>query len=145
MLELLHAWVLFPVALGLAGYGLGLLAEEASGRRMPWVLLLPTGVAAVIVIGAIITSWSATAPAAVWVVGVLAVIGLVRRGLSRRIDPWALGAAVAVLLVYGAPVLLSGQATFTGFIKLDDTSTWLGFTDQVMSHGREVASVPQST
>jgi hypothetical protein len=78
-------------------------------------------------------------------VGVLAVIGLVRHDRSRRIDPWALGAAVAVLLVYGAPVLLSGQATFTGFIKLDDTSTWLGFTDQVMSHGREVASVPQST
>jgi hypothetical protein len=112
---------------------------------MPGVLLVPTGLAAVIVIGAIITSWSATAPAAVWVVGILAVIGLVRHGRSRRIDPWGVGAAVAVLLAYGAPVLLSGQATIAGFIKLDDTSTWLGFMDQVMSHGREVANLPKST
>jgi hypothetical protein len=145
LLALLHAWVLFPAALGLAGYGLGLLAEEASGRRMPGALLVPTGLAAVIVIGAIITSWSWSAPAAVWVVGVVAVIGLIRHGRSRGIDRWALAAAVAVLLAYGAPVLLSGEATFTGFIKLDDTSTWLAFTDQVMSHGREVTKLPRST
>jgi len=149
LLALLHAWVLFPVALGLAAYGLGLLAEEASGRRMPGVLLVPTGLAGVIVIGAIVTSWSATAPAAAPIVAALAVIGLViglvRHGRSRRIDPWALLAALGVLLAYGAPVLLSGEATFTGFIKLDDTATWLGFTDQVMSHARAVANLPPST
>jgi hypothetical protein len=146
LLALLHAWVLFPVALGLAGYGLGLLAEEASGRRLPWELLVPTGLAGVIVIGGIVTSWSATADLAVWVVGILAVIGLVRHtAWRRRVDGWALLAAVAVLLAYGAPVLLSGQATFNGVIKLDDTATWLGFTDQVMSHAREVANLPKST
>jgi hypothetical protein len=145
LLALLHAWVLFPAALGLAGYGLGLLAEEASGRKMPGALLVPTGLAGVIVVGGIVTSWEATAPLAVWVVGVLALIGLVRHGRSRRIDPWALSAAVAVLLAYGAPVLLSGQATFAGFIKLDDTATWLAFTDQVMSHARAVANLPKST
>jgi hypothetical protein len=145
LLDLLHAWVLFPVALGLAGYGLGLLAEEASGRKLPGALLVPTGLAGVIAIGGIVTSWEATAPVAVWVVGVLALIGLVRHGRSGRIDRWALVAAVAVLIAYGAPVLLSGQATFAGFIKLDDTSTWLGFTDQVMSHARAVAHLPAST
>jgi hypothetical protein len=145
LLALLHAWVLFPAAVGLAGYGLGLLADEASGRRMPGALLVPTGLAGVIVIGGIVTSWEATASLAVWVVGVLALIGLVRHGRSRRIDRWAFLAAVALLLAYGAPVLLSGQATFTGFIKLDDISTWLGFTDQVMSHAREVANLPKST
>jgi hypothetical protein len=149
LLDLLHAWVLFPAAICLAGYGLGVLAEEASGRRMPWALLVPTGLAAVIVIGGIITSWAATASLAVPVVAVLAVIGvvigLVRHGRSRRIDPWALLAALGVLLAYGAPVLLSGEATFAGFIKLDDTATWLGFTDQVMSHGRAVGNLPPST
>jgi hypothetical protein len=145
LLALLHAWVLFPAAIGLAGYGLGLLVEEASGRRMPGALLVPTGLAGVIAIGGIITSWAATAPLAVPVVAVVAVIGLVRHGRSRRVDPWALLAAVGVLLAYGAPVLLSGQATFTGFITLDDTATWLGFTDQVMSHGRVVANLPSST
>jgi hypothetical protein len=144
MLALLHAWVLFPAALGLAGYGLGLLAEEAAGRRIPGALLVPVGLAAVIVIGGIVTSWAATASLAAPVVAVVAVVGLVRHGRSRRVDPWALAAALGVLLVYGAPVLLSGQATFTGFIKLDDTATWLGFTDQVMAHGRAVAGLTPS-
>ena len=47
---------------------------------------------------------------------------------------------VGVLLVYGAPVLLSGQATFTGYIKLDDTATWFNVIDNVMSHARSVGS-----
>jgi hypothetical protein len=144
LLALLHAWVLFPAALGLAGYGLGLLVEEASGRRLPGALVVPTGLAAVIVLGSIITSWAATAPLATPVVAVVAVIGLVRHGRSRRVDPWALLAAIGVLLAYGAPVLLSGQATIAGFIKLDDTATWLGFTDQVMSHGRALGNLPPS-
>ena len=42
-------------------------------------------------------------------------------------------------------MLLSGQATFTGFIKLDDTATWFNVIDNVMSHGRSVAAKPPST
>jgi hypothetical protein len=145
LLDLLHAWILFPAALGLAGYGLGLLVEEACARPIAGALLVPLGLAAVIVLGSIITSSSATADLAVPVIAVLAVIGLVRHGRSRRLDRWALSAAIGVLLVYGAPVLLSGQATFTGFITLDDTSTWLAFTDQVMSHGRAFSNLPPST
>ena len=53
----------------------------------------------------------------------------------RRVGRWPLLAAVGVLLVYGAPVLLSGQATFTGYIRLDDTATWFNVIDNVMSHG----------
>jgi len=41
-----------------------------------------------------------------------------------------------VLIVYGAPVLLFGQATSLGFIKLDDTATWFNIIDHVMSHAR---------
>ena len=58
---------------------------------------------------------------------------------------WPLLAAVGVLLAYGAPVLLSGQATFLGFIRLDDTATWFNIIDHVMSHGRSVAALPNST
>jgi hypothetical protein len=144
LLALLHAWVLFPAVLGLAGYGLGLLVEEARGRRLPGALLVPVGLAAVIAIGGILTSWSATASLAPAVVAVVALVGLVRHGRSRRPEPWAALAAVGVLLAYGAPVLLSGQATFTGYIKLDDTATWFAFADQVISHGRAVASLPAS-
>ena len=65
-----------------------------------------------------------------------------RRGAGRARDraalvaggPLAAAGALAILLVYGAPVLLSGQATFTGYIKLDDTATWLNIVDHAMTN-----------
>ena len=33
--------------------------------------------------------------------------------------------------------LASGDATFGGYIKLDDTATWMALTDRVMEHGRK--------
>jgi hypothetical protein len=42
-------------------------------------------------------------------------------------------------------VIFSGEPTFTGFIKLDDTSTWLAMTDRVLSHGHSLAGLPLST
>jgi hypothetical protein len=50
-----------------------------------------------------------------------------------------------VLFVYGAPVILSGEATFLGYVRLDDTATWLAFTDQLFDHGRALGLLPTST
>ena len=36
-----------------------------------------------------------------------------------------MAAAAAVFVVYAAPIVLSGEPTIAGFIKLDDTATWL--------------------
>ena len=63
----------------------------------------------------------------------------------RRAEPWALGCAVAVFAVYGAPVLLSGDATFSGYIKLDDTATWMAFTDRTMEIGRSLDGLAPSS
>src|SRR5439155_26240110 len=41
--------------------------------------------------------------------------------------------------------VLSGAATFTGYIKLDDTATWLALTDRVMAHGHSLAGLPPSS
>jgi hypothetical protein len=49
-----------------------------------------------------------------------------------------------VFCVDAAPIVLSGQATFAGFLKLDDTSTWMALTDRVMTHGRSLAGLPPS-
>ncbi|MGH2962198.1 MAG: hypothetical protein ACRDL3_08410, partial [Solirubrobacterales bacterium] len=62
-----------------------------------------------------------------------------------RVEPWAAAAAVGVFATFGAPVLLSGEATFTGYIKLDDTATWLALTDGVLEHGRSAAALPPSS
>jgi hypothetical protein len=114
--------------------------------RLPQPLLLPAGMAAVIVIAQITV---ATVPRATTpVVVAAAVAGIVLRPpwrTSWRELRWPLGAAAAVFLLYAAPVVLSGQATFAGYIKLDDTATWFALTDRVMDHGRSVAGLPVST
>ena len=56
-----------------------------------------------------------------------------------RPDPWAVALAGALLLVYGAPVILSGHATFAGYLKLDDTATWLSIVDRLLAHGRSLS------
>src|SRR5919199_1192709 len=44
-----------------------------------------------------------------------------------------------------APIVLSGQPTFAGYISLDDTATWMALTDRVMGHGRSLAGLPPSS
>jgi hypothetical protein len=97
--------------------GSGALVQRAAGTQVNGALLLPLGLAAALVIAGTLTAFSAAALAAVPVMAVGAVAGLLLAE-RWRLGRWPLLAAVGVLLVYGAPVLLSGQATFTGFIKL---------------------------
>ena len=42
-------------------------------------------------------------------------------------------------------MIFSGEATFAGYVKLDDTSTWLAFTDHVLAHGHSVAGLAPSS
>ena len=145
-MSLILSWVLFPLVLAAIGAGWGALVERAAGARVNDALLLPLGLAAALVLAGTLTAFAATAPAAVPAVAVGAAAGLLLAWTGkRRLGRWPLLAAVGVLLVYGAPVLLSGQATFTGFIRLDDTATWFNVVDHVMSHGRSVAGLPPST
>jgi hypothetical protein len=144
-LSLIVSWVLFPLVLAAVGAGWGVLVERLAGIRTG-VLVVPLGLAATIVLASLLTAWSPTAPAAVPVVGVGALAGIVVAWpVWRGIAKWPALAAVGALLVYGAPVLLSGSATFAGYVRLDDTATWLALTDQVFSHGRSLASLPPST
>ncbi len=144
-LSLIVSWVLFPLVLAAVGAGWGVLVERLAGVRAG-VLLVPLGLAAALVVASLLTAWSAIAPAAVPVVGVGAVAGLAIGWPSRgRITKWPAFAALGALLIYAAPVLLSGSATFAGYVRLDDTATWLGITDHVMSHGRSLSDLPPST
>ena len=53
--------------------------------------------------------------------------------------------AVAVFAVFAAPVVLAGEPTFAGYIKLDDTATWFAITDRVMEHGRSLDGLAPSS
>src|SRR6476469_3322860 len=105
---MLLAWIVFPLVLALLSFGCGLLVERASGISLPGPLLVPLGLALLIVEADLVTMRDATAPLAI----PLAIAGFGLRVRRLRLDAWAIGAAVAVFAVYAAPIVLSGEATF---------------------------------
>ncbi|MGD0166179.1 MAG: hypothetical protein ABSC51_02660 [Gaiellaceae bacterium] len=143
-------WLVFPLLLALLTIGCGLLVETVAGRRLPAPLVLPVGLAMLIVAASFATEWAASARLAVPLVIVLTVAGF---GLSDRWhksyrrgrSAWAFLVALASYAVYSAPVVLSGQASFAGYMKLDDTATYLALVDRAMEHGRSLAGLAPST
>ncbi len=134
-MSLIQAWLVFPLILAAIGLGWGSVVERIFGIRVHGGLLLPLGLATALVLGGTFAAFSFAIPAAVPVIAVGAVVGLPFAWIDRRrLEPWALLAAAGVLLAYGAPVLLSGQATFAGFLRLDDTATWFNIADHLLTH-----------
>jgi len=58
---MIAAWVALPVVLLLLTVGCGLLVDRLSGHRMPGTLLLPAGLALLIVVAQFVTAISSTA------------------------------------------------------------------------------------
>ncbi len=146
-MSLFVAWVVYPLILALLCAGLGLLVDAIAGRRLPGALILPAGFAAMVVVGVATTASDATAELTVPLVVLLAALGAAAAVPWRfgRPDPWPTAAALGVFAVFAAPVVLSGHPTFAGYIKLDDTATWLALTDRVMEHGRSLSGLEPSS
>ncbi len=105
------------------------------------------GLAAIVVVGQFLTIADATAELTTPIVVALALVGAIAGARRRGSLPsrWAIAAAVGVFAVYAAPIVLSGEATFAGFIKLDDSASWMAFTDQLLEHGRDLDGLAPST
>ncbi|MFL5925067.1 MAG: hypothetical protein ACJ75Q_02635 [Gaiellaceae bacterium] len=126
--------------------GCGSLLELASGERLPRPLLLPAGLTVVILAAQFTTLTDATADLAGPLVVALALAGLLlTRWWRPRPRLWAPAATAGVFAVFAAPFVLSGRTTFGGYIKLDDTATYLAMTDRVMEHGRSLGGLAPST
>jgi hypothetical protein len=127
-------------------FGCGQLLEVAAGAKLPRPLRVPAGLTVVILAAQFATLTDATAELAAPLVVSLALAGLVLSPPWRtRLEGWAWVAASGVFAVFAAPIVLSGRATFAGYIKLDDTATYLAMTDRVMQHGRSLAGLAPST
>ncbi len=144
---MLISWVVFPAVMLALSAGCGLAVMRAGGSALPRPLVLPVGFAAVIVVASAATATRATAELAAPLVLALAVTGFLVAPdrLAWVPDRWAAGAGLGVYAVFGAPVLASGAATFTGYIQLDDIATWLAITDLAMDRGRDFAGLPASS
>src|SRR5215212_4762351 len=137
-MSLLLAWGAFPLLLVALGAGWGLLVERAVRTRIPRALIPGVGLCALIAVtepllligpaDRVATPVAAAGAALGWLV-TAAPWG--RPALGWAAGRWAMLAAVATFAVFAAPIVLSGQATFPGYIKLDDTATWLAMTDQI--------------
>lgn len=147
LVSLLASWIVFPALLAALCLGCGLLLEGVLRSRISGALLAPVGFAAIIVVASLTTISDLTANLTTPAVIGLAAAGFGLAGWNRlqRPDVALLTCAAAVYLVYLAPVALSGDATFAGYIKLDDTATWFAITDHVMEHGRNFTDLAPST
>jgi hypothetical protein len=145
-MTLFLAWVVFPIVLSLLSLGCGLLLETASGMRLPGALLLPGGFIVISIATYFAHMSNATAPLQTPLVILLSVTGYALSPPWKRFqfDGWLAGAAVGVFWVFAAPVVLAG-ATFAGYIKLDDTATFLAFLDRAANHGYGAAGLIPST
>jgi hypothetical protein len=150
----LLSWVVFPAALLLLGLGTGLLVEACAGRRLPGALLLPAGLATIVVAANLLTSIDSVAHLALLAVLVLALAGFalgwrrlgeIRVGLGTPTGRWPVLAAVGVFLAFAAPAALSGHQTFSGSLVLPDTSNQLQLSQRLSSSGREFQSLPPSS
>ena len=146
-MTLLVAWLLFPVVLGLLSLGCGLLLEQVAGMEIPAALLMPLGFVILSLATLFAHMSDRTADLGAPLVVVLALIGF---GLSLprrfgRVDGWLVATGAAVYGVFATPAVLTGRATFLGYIKLDDTATYLAMLDRATHHGYNAAGLAPST
>ena len=145
-MTLLIDWIFFPFVLVFLSLGCGLLVARIAGLEIASPLLLPLGFAVVSVAGQFAILNGSSAQLAVPLVVALAVTGI---GLSvpwrPRVDSWWIVATGGVFLVFAAPFVLSGHATFGGYITLDDTATYLAMLDRAVQHGYQTAGLSPST
>ena len=145
-MTLVLAWIVFPIVLALLSLGCGLLLEAASGMRLPGTLLLPGGfiVIAIAVYFAHMSDATASLQTPFVIALALAGYGLSPPWKRFQLDRWATGAAVGVYAVFAAPIVLVGT-TFAGYVRLDDTATFIAFLDRAANHGYGGGGLPPST
>lgn len=139
-MDLLAAWLLFPLVLVAVSGGIGLLIERAAGVRLNGSLLVPLGFAGALVTSRMFTASPVSADFTLAALLVLAVLGGVlgrRRVRAAHVDWAPVLAAVGVFLVAGAPVIFTGSPTFSGSRALPDTSHQLALAAFLPEHGRD--------
>jgi hypothetical protein len=144
-MQLIICWLVFPLLLALLAYGCGSLVVRLAGVRLPGLLVLPCGFAVIIVLLDAAVRVAALRSLAVPIVVAVAAVGLVLAWPFARPPLWPTLAAVGVFAAFAAPIVLSGHATFAGYIKLDDTATFWALTDSAFSHGLSAAGLAHSS
>jgi len=146
--SLLVPWLAFPLVLGALSLGCGSLTARLAGLRAGPEVLLPLGYATIVVAAEFVVWVPGTAQLAAPVVVGLAAAGFAAswpvRGPAKTTAA-ALAGAGLVFLAYGLPVLTTGDPTFTGYVSLDDTATWLALADRTLDEGSSLHGLAPSS
>ncbi len=137
----------FPLVLGGMSLGAGLLCERLSGTRLPDGLLLPAGLATLVLLGALALTWSPAGPLMAPLLLAAALAGFIAPLPGRRRVP-ALGPlwpALAVFGAFAAPAVAFGEPTILGFGRLDDPATFFTLLERVTTDGRGLGDLPRSS
>jgi len=146
-MDLFFCWLVAPAGLLLTTVGLSLLIERLTAIALPWPVRPLLGMAAAVVLAQFGTASSATAKLTLPLILALAIAGLLTRSrMPQRRPSWTeIAVGGGVFLLFASPFLVIGEASWGGFIKLDDTATWMALADHVFEHGRAVGNLPPST
>ncbi len=150
----LFAWVVFGALMLLLCVGAGLLVRRVAGPvAVPALLVVPVGLAALVVLCGLLSYYAALAPLAGPACALVGVIGLVQgRGTLRRVierrgrgtDLWALGVALGAWAVIAAPVVLTGKPGFTGYGHIVDIAYQFDLAAHFAHSGRSIPASPVS-
>lgn len=142
-------WLVVPLVLAVMVAGHGLVVERACRIVLPGALLPSVGLSSLVVVTGLLTVKGGTAPLAAPVAAAVAVLGLVWgrpwRRLSRGGATLVGAVALGAFSSFALPSLLTGQASVTGYLKLDDSATWLAITGHVMEQGRDLDGLAPSS
>ncbi|MDX6691859.1 MAG: hypothetical protein QOG15_3316, partial [Solirubrobacteraceae bacterium] len=142
------ALVGLPAVLWLTTTCLGLLAARLVRAELHRGLLAPLGfcVATSLLLTAYQLGLGGTGAVVLLVVGTVAGLALARHELPRSLNPgWPGAAGLAVYLLYAAPVLLTGDWTWSGYNFLNDTSVQFLLIDHLQHAGTAVDGLRTTT
>ncbi len=153
-MNLLMAYVVAPLFLAAILLGAGLLVASSQRILRIGPVTAPIGLSLVVLLGTVTTFSATTAPYTTAALCLVAVAGLVVSALRgrhdirvglRRLDPWPAIVALTSFASFAAPVAMSGQTSWAGWVKLDDSASWLAFTDRLMAAGKTMPEPVTST
>ncbi len=135
--------ILFPLVLLALSAGGGLLVRRLGGGWLPSGLVLPVGFALLVATCSFATYIGWLAPAAGYIALALALAGFVlqRRAGALRPPalegiPWGALAAFAAFAAIGAPTLLTGTPTWTGYSRIVDIGFQMDLANHLAAAGR---------
>jgi hypothetical protein len=135
--------LVFPLVLLVLSAGGGLLVRRLGGGWLPVGLVLPVGFALLVATCSFVTYIDWLAPAAGYIALAIALAGFVLQaragGLRARRPkgiPWAALAGLVAFAAVGAPTLLTGTPTWTGYTRLIDIAFQMDFAKHLATAGR---------